>query len=275
MKIDWYSATFQEKPDHLVSILAEQLGADRIERRNGMHGYTNGFEFKAAGGVVARLLAGGPNGFPNGWATGSHAPKFAEVVRDLFPASHHVTRFDSAQDIDEPGAWRRVKLQALRIAKNSNLTAELISHPHDPTAGETLYIGAPSSQCRVRMYQKGFEMAGKFPARASEFSPNWVRLEAQVRPQDGARKLAASATAEEIWGYSGTSRKIARVCLGVEVLRVRADSHDAKDDESAADHLAKQYGQLLRRNRLKYGSRDEWASAFFSRLDRVELSKKK
>ncbi len=275
MLIDWYSATFQEKPDDLVLILKDQLGADEVERKNGAFGYTSGFNFKAGGGVVARLLAGGPNGSPNAWASGSHARKFSEVARDCFPESHHVTRIDSAQDIEEAGAWKKLKRECLCVARESNLTTQLISHPLDSSTGETLYIGSPSSQCRVRLYEKGKEMRGKFPARASEFSTDWVRLEAQLRPQDGARKLAATASAEEIWGYSLTSRKIAKRCLGISVNRVRANSHDAKDDESAKDYHAKQWGPIWERDRLKFSSRDEWASAFFRRIDRVELSKKK
>lgn len=271
VKFDWYAATIKEVPQTVVDVLAASLSADDVKRmKGGMHGYTGGFEIVRDGGVVARVLAGGRNAHPSAQASGSGTPGFVDAVRGHFGDKHHVSRVDSCADFDEPGAWKRLTRAALKAADGRGLKLTRIeSSGKNGNEGRTLYIGSPSSAARVRIYEKGYQMRDQFPGRASQFSPNWVRVEAQLRPQDQAREFLAGASPVDAWGISQTTRAIAVRCLKTAVPRIPGARHDLTDKESAADHMAGQYIGVLQYLREKAATDVEFSRDLFSRVNRV------
>lgn len=278
MKFDWYAATIQDRPQTVVDVIAQSMDADEVKTmKGGMNGYTGGFEIRRSGGLVARVLAGGENPHPSAHASGSVTPDFVGTVRGHYGDAHHVSRLDTCADFDEPGAWDRLTRAALKAAAETSQGLKVMrieSSGKNGNEGRTIYIGAKSSAARVRIYEKGFQMMNEFPGRASEFSPNWVRVEAQLRPQDQARLTLAAVSPIEAWGVSQTTRAISERCLKTIVPRIPGPRHDLTDHESAADHMAGQYTGILQYLRGKAGTDVEFARDLFSRANRVSWQKK-
>lgn len=271
MKFDWYAATIQDHPDNVVQRLSSDLGAEEVKiMKGGRHGYTGGYEIIRGGGVVASVLAGGENADPSAKASGSETPAFVDCVRRAYGDKHHVSRLDSCSDFDGPGSWLNLSRAARRVARLRGLKIMIIeSSGKDGNEGRTLMIGSTSSAARVRIYEKGYEMAAKFPGRASEFSRDWVRVEAQLRPQKDARLSAARVTPDAAWGLSQTTRLISEHCLQKVVERIPGSRHDLGDDESSLDWMTGQYLKVLARNRNKFPDGAEFSRDLFLRAKRV------
>ena len=58
---------------------------------------------------------------------------------------------------------------------------------------------------------------GKQPGYRSAGRPDWVRLEVQVRPQKTARKAYSPISADDTWGASPWTRKIALRAFSLDV----------------------------------------------------------
>lgn len=276
MKFDWYAATIKDHPHEIVRTLAHGLNADSVEEmKGGRHGYEGGFEIIRNGGVVASVLAGGKNPDPSAKSSGSETPAFVDCVRRAYGDKHHVSRLDSCTDFDGPGSWAKLSRAARRVAEERGLKVMKIeSSGKDGNEGRTLMIGSTASAARVRIYEKGYEMAAKFPGRAPEFSRDWVRVEAQLRPQEDLRLSAAVVSPEAAWGLSQTTRLISEHCLKKVVERIPGSRHDLGDDESSLDWMTGQYLKVLCRDRNKFQSGEEFARDLFLRAERVREAKR-
>jgi DNA relaxase NicK len=110
-----------------------------------------------------------------------------------------------------------------------------------PEEGRTLYLGARSSPCRVRLYEKG-----KQPEYRHLDRPNWARIEVQVRPAKDAKSAFSMLNPLEVWGASGWTRELAG-----KVLQEHIDPHPAgttyrlTERDAALEWMCKQYGAHL------------------------------
>lgn len=255
MQIDAYAATIKEHPGQLVEALCHGLqGVPRSTR--GMHGYTQGWEIVSTGSgdVLARVLAGGRNEHPHAWAQGDDAQGFARLVRDTWPEAHHVTRIDAAQDFEAPGTYERLRDVVRGVIASKRIRGREIV-PEDLDEGRTFYGGAPSSDLRVRLYEKGKQLRAQLPpALQEQVSQDRVRLEAQARPQKEARFVAASCTPEQVWGFAAWTQELAAQAMALDVPRVVGRSWRESDDERAFRFMIRQYGPLLQRMEQDLGS---------------------
>jgi len=93
----------------------------------------------------------------------------------------------------------------------------------------------------MRLYEKGLQ-----PEYAHLSRPDWVRIEAQVRPTKEAKETFSTLSPLDVWGASRWTRDIAAV-----VLESHVDPHPAgtvyrlTDRETALRWMCKQYGQHL------------------------------
>ena len=93
----------------------------------------------------------------------------------------------------------------------------------------------------MRLYEKGLQ-----PEYAHLSRPDWVRIEAQVRPAKEAKQTFSTLSPLDVWGASRWTRDIAAV-----VLESHVDPHPAgtvyrlTDRETALRWMCKQYGQHL------------------------------
>lgn len=248
MRFDWYQATIPENPVVLVETLKATLApeGDIIEGR-GRHNYHQSFRVRDARGErVAEVLAGGPNGHPNATASGVMTDGFVRVVREAWP-SHRVTRFDAAEDLAQEGAFDELEAVCRGVAKELGVKGRSIV-PDDPSEGRTYYLGAPSSDNRVRLYDKTAETRAKLPPeRHQEVPEHWARLEVQVRPRKEWKAFAAQATPEQAWGFAGWTHELARRAFALELERITMQAGRETDDERAFRFMTMQYGPLLKR----------------------------
>lgn len=255
MRFDWYQATIPEHPIVLVDTVKAALapGGQVVEGR-GRHNYHQSFRINDAQGFrVAEVLAGGNNGDPNITASGEVTPAFVDVVRSCWP-SHRVTRFDSAEDFAKEGALDGLEAICRGVAKELRVKGRAVV-PDDPTEGKTYYMGAPTSDNRVRLYDKTAETRRKLPeCRHAEIPDHWARLEVQVRPIKEWKAYAAQATPEEAWGFAGWTHELAKRAFSLDIARVTMKAGRETDDERAFRHLVIQYGPLLERVMKEVGT---------------------
>lgn len=252
MRFDWYAATIQAHPTEVLETLKREFGAE-IRQGRGLHGYTQGFELVGPSGTVARVLAGGANGDPHAWASGEDTEQFVAAVRGAWPDSHTVSRMDAAEDFQGPSSWDRLNAECLVVADDLRLKVSQAGDYHRLEDGRSLYVGSRKSPVFIRLYEKGKQLRAKVSSGAEDIPADWVRLEAQVRPQKAARKTAAYTSAQEAWGYAAWTRELAERCMALDVPRVQMNVWREADDERAFRFMVRQYGPMLARLRSELG----------------------
>jgi hypothetical protein len=257
MRFDWYQATIHENPIVIVETLKTALAPDgQVKEGRGRHNYWQSFKIlDKAGDKVAEVLAGGPNGDPNAVSSGHAAEPFSKVVRRAWPV-HRVTRFDAAEDLIHQDAMTRLEGVCRALAAELKIKGRAVV-PDDPKDGKTYYLGAPSSDTRVRLYDKTAETRLKLPPeRHSEIPENWARLEIQVRPRNDFRELAAMSTPENAWGFSGWTAELAKRAFSLDIPRVTMQAGRETDHQRAYRFMLKQYGAVLKQMLDDLGSWD-------------------
>lgn len=269
MRFDWYQVTIEASPNAVLeSVLKlghEVRPCDGMARK---HRYRQGWAVHHnSRGVVATVFAGGNGDKPHAFATSEHTDEFVSLVREQWPVEHLVTRMDSAQDFNEEGAYNRLRRVARRVAKAHRMRFPKIEDTLNPAAGRTQYIGSQTSDYRARLYEKGLEVVGRLDVvRRGQIEAgsvagvtneltgelvdpaNWVRLELQARPKgEEARRLAATATPEQAWGFTEWSHELAKEAMALELERIYMRTHKVSKDEEALRWMCQQYGGMLGR----------------------------
>ena len=261
MKFDWYAATLPGiAPMEALEVIRAGMGST-IEQGRRRLGYAQCFQVQNEGGdTVAEVLCGsvGKNHLEtHAVSTGANAHQFANVLRGAFP-EHRVTRFDAAEDFDEPGAFLMLTDAMGNIATQHRVKGLWI-RPDDPAEGATYYLGGKSSSVTCRAYEKGKQLRKDIhPALRPSVSEHWARLEAQVRPPKMLGKtLAATLTPEQAWGFAAWSQDLILATLKLNVEKIQGLGWKPQtDDEITLDWLCRQYGPLLSRMVQDLGSWD-------------------
>jgi hypothetical protein len=221
-------------------VLAGTLGAE-LEPGRGLNGYHNSMIVKRDGETLARVLYGGPNGWPNVVASGAATDDVDPVMRTAWDR-REVTRMDTAQDFDQLGGYDSVRAVLVDLHERSGISKFEIESTKNGVRSRTIYLGSPSSRVRVRLYEKGmFE----HQLGNEEASLGWFRLEAQIRPTGDARVAAAQLDASEAWGFSRWTRELAQLTMGLDVERVSMQLKRDPDYARAIDALRRQYSATL------------------------------
>lgn len=273
MRFDWYQTTIQDDArrvlDEVGKLGHEVRPNDRVGK---MYRFTRGFEVHhRERGVVARIACNDFDaGSAHAWATSDDAQEFASLVRDTWPDRHLVTRADSCQDFIDAKAFQRLRKAGRKIAREHRVSFPSISDDLNPTAGRTQYMGSPSSEYRVRIYEKGWEVVGKtigalhlrrfnvspediasirVPGLDRECHPShWIRAETQARPKaEEGRRAAAMASPEQIWGFSPWTHEMARDAMALDLERYYFRMRKTSTDEKALRWMCRQYGNMLLR----------------------------
>jgi len=216
-------------------------------------------DFLRDGEAVCKAFWGGVNGDKavhvqcSGGSTG-------QVVRDLRSAwsEHRVARADACADWCDATAWRRLSRAALAIRKEFELASRLNGDWVSRQDGRTIYLGGRTSYVQARLYEKGKQLGA---------TPDWVRLEIQVRPSGEGKANLASVEPAQLFSVSPWTRALsARVGVPeLEAVRIR-DPWRPSDDERALECVLRQYGGLLRRTRSRVGSWSDLGEYLGSRL---------
>lgn len=220
-----------------------------------MYGYENSAQVVRGGRVLALILWGGNPGV-HVIGTGENAPHVWEALK---PFPHRPSRVDACEDWVEAGLFERLSGQLIGYAVGHRIK---IDQRGDWITGQgrTLYLGAPSSPVRLRLYEKGWKEGA---------DPNWVRLEVEIRPQGDARAKVACWVPGDAFGASqwlvGALRAIGWGHLekrAVGTVRKRTDS------ERARFHMLRQYGATLESWADELGSWEALAACLSDVLSR-------
>lgn len=245
MRFDWYAATVKAEPQHVLSTLCSSTDLADIRPSRAMHGYTHGAELARGDRVLVRALYGGPNGpDTHVWASGEDTPWFVDQVRRHWP-EHRVTRVDSAQDYSAPEAWESLSSLMLSVADRFGIMVTHQGDFHRGLAGRTIYLGSRSSPTQVLVYEKGKQLG---------VDPNWVRVEARVKPKRVGRDVMCACSPLDVWSCTGYLRAIGEEISRQELQAIRVGTvYRPPDDARAWSALAKQYGRILHDKSVELG----------------------
>lgn len=253
-RFDWYQATIPETPYALIETLKSGLAGYEVIEGRGRHNYHSSYRINdAAGGRLAEILCGGPNGHPNVTSSGENTPKFVDIVRAHWPR-HNVTRFDASEDFAGIATYDRLESICRRIATKSKVKGRSIV-PDDLTEGRTYYLGAPTSDVRVRLYDKAAELRRHVaPEKHHELPAHLTRLEAQVRPKGDWKADAAKVGPDSVWGFSGWTWDLYQEVFELPLERINMKAGRESDDERAYRFMLLQYGKILQKQLNDLGS---------------------
>jgi len=274
MRFDWYQATIWDNNAHAIETLTklghELRACDGLARA---YRYQQGWHvLHKDEGQVATIMLGGNGGNVHAFASSDATDAFVDLVRTEYAGKHLVTRMDAAHDVVEGGAFNKLMRPCKRVAVAHRLGFQRVQDRLHPEKGRTQYIGSKGSDHFGRLYEKGYEQAGKvkglLPGMVLETITNtvtgeqvrvdeWVRLELQVRPKgEIARRVAAEATPEQAWGFTAWSHELAHEALALDLERVYVRTKKISKDEEALRWMCQQYGGMLGRLQADLG---DWA----------------
>lgn len=265
MVCDWYQTTIHDAIQNVVPMLEDALNCHVVEAKTGMMGYDwRGFLNDDEGITRATLLYGSRNpnqNKPHAFATSESAQKFMDVMRNEWAGRHTVTRIDVAEDMYGQGLFEEIQAKMVQLSKKQRITTSVAGDwlSDDKRGGRTIYLGAPTSDVRARLYEKGKEVANKLffskgYAVPEGFPMDWVRLELQCRPTRLQREVAATIPLEQFWGFAKWSNRLAEDVFSMSVPRVAQIDWKKSRDEEVLKWVGKQYGKLFLRRLDKLGS---------------------
>lgn len=249
MKFDWYTASIDQKPDHVIDGLLSKLPYASVEDARPRYGFRNAHTVKSGFVEHCSVMYGGKavGDAVMVDSSGRDAHEVAGHVRELFPG-HRVTRADVAEDYRDPEAFDKLQALGKSIADEFRLKVNMAGDWYRGEEGRTLYVGSPKSDVFVRIYEKGIQL---------DCDPTWVRVEAQVRPNGNSRVLAGMIKPSEFFGFRHWLSQFGSR-LGVpDIQRIKAGTEwRPPDHDRAYKAMLSQYARTLKRVREELGSWD-------------------
>jgi hypothetical protein len=257
-RFDWYQATVRAPVDDLLEALGSASERVALTHGRGHHGYAHSTVLEAAEGLRATVWHGGSHAYPHAVLTSDSAQPGAELIRASFP-DHFVTRADACEDFGDAGAFDRILPELLAVAKGHRVKVDTRGDHLLTLEGRTVYLGAPSSACRQRLYDKAAELRAKYaadPVKLAQVPEHLARLEAQVRPQTLlSRQMFSTIEPMAVMGSSAWLREVWQRVAGLQLEPVHVSKPWRQaDDERAYAYMLAQYGALLERRAVDHGS---------------------
>jgi hypothetical protein len=246
---DWYQASFSADPDAVIGLICSELNCiceltkpqppylygvafHPLEVRSGKIDTKHTLMTLHYGGINDRLLLR---------ASGEEAEVFAPFIRKHWP-DHQVSRADMAVDFDQKGIFLELSSWLLEYAKANKLKTGFAGDWANGTQGRTLYVGSRQSAVYIRLYEKGYQQLSLGSKHASL---DWVRFEAEIKPQTKAAKKNLSIMApHQCFGVSRLMRDFAAK-YGGRYDAVKVGKGKAEKSCNPLHFMALQYGQLL------------------------------
>lgn len=248
-RFDWYEATMDDLDDGRVPVaLAHELHGT-MTRGKGLNGYAECINVERGDTVLARVYGrSARRGEVHIVTTSECCDEVTPVLRERWP-DHRVSRADSSVDL--LADFDALDARAVEFAEAHRLSFRIVS---DSNGGATRYLGAPSSELRVRVYKKSEQLRALHPERASTIPDGIVRIELQARPgKRDAKSAAASMTADELWGLGKWSREFAADMLGIDAPRVATHFRRPSDWSRSLHFLGEQYRPMVARRAAEIG----------------------
>lgn len=249
-RFDWYEVTLDGADDgREAGTLGVALGATDTSIGKGRNGYALCCSLDRDGATLAQVYGHSARAGEVHIVTTSEACDAAvPSIRELFP-DHRVSRADSSVDFDADFAELDARAVAFAVARG--ISYRLVT---DSAGGATRYLGAPSSELRVRVYKKSEQLRALHPEAAHTIPDGIVRVELQARPgKRTVKERAARMTADELWGLGKWSRDFAAELLGFDAPRVATHFRRPSNWSRAVHYLGLQYGPAVAARVLEVG----------------------
>lgn len=246
-RFDWYEVTIDRGADEVLAALVRGLELASVQPMRADNGYLHAARvYRVQGESLAQVLWGGNPG--THVRIGGHSTdEVVPVLRESFPV-HRVTRCDVSEDFEAPGFFGDITRPLIEFAVREGLK---LDHQGDWERGEgrTLYIGSKDSPVRLVVYEKGYQQG------EGDTRPDWVRIEARVRPQGAkSRHQVAGFSPVEVLGSAWLPRAMEAIdWLNVEPILV-GKGYRKTDSERARSWLIAQYARTLQEWRDQVGS---------------------
>jgi len=276
MRFDYYACTVQADPNRVLETL-QKLGNsfDQCDSLAAAYHYDHGLTINHKDtGLACRMLIKEGQEHPFIFASSDATDAFVDLVRNEWPDRHEVTRCDPCQDFYDASARPQLYRLMRRHAKERRMAFRQIK-PLDPSCGQTTYLGSRKSEFNLRMYDKGWEVFNKQHAtigrkallKTSDFTfkvggadvrpADWIRVELEARPKEKeARRIAAAATPEDVWGLTTWTREFAIEAFKLELEQAYFRVPRVGNDERALRWMCHQYANMLHR---MHGDLGDWA----------------
>jgi hypothetical protein len=234
---DW-TATTHEGYEGVVDDLLQAVGAEVVTLGKGLQGWSQSAVAHDAGGykVGAVYFGGGrPDVHVLSTSHQAHDARSAVVGIGQAKTARVDTRVDTLVPFDDlRGLCRSVAGQKAQITY-------VESEQHGESLGRTVYVGAPSSSVRVRLYEKWLESPGLYLEGTN-------RVEVQLRPPSRAKESVSSWSPSETFCASQLTRRLAHE-LGTEVANpgTLQKARETPDLERTLEWMGHQYGPGVRR----------------------------
>lgn len=233
---DYYAGT--SHPDLLNEHeLTKRLRAHEVKWVPGVSGYRDGQSFIRHDRQIARLFTS-PTRPPYVIASGIDGAVLMEALRGWPHLEHRVSRMDAKVDLIPENGILGVLADLNRLVPKHVYREERRSKkPGEDRPGITGYFGSPSSEVRLRAYDKHAESP-------EGYVPGTVRIEVQMRPQKERKTWASTAPPEALFGCVKWLQPVADY---VEVAGERAPRAPVpkSDMDTKMENLVRQYGNVI------------------------------
>jgi hypothetical protein len=235
---DW-SATTHDASQGCVDTVLSRLGAKNVIPGKGLQGWTQSVKaFDGDGYALGSIYFGGGRDDIHVVSTSAVADKARPLVTDY--ANARTARVDTRVDTLLPWDQLEQVLSAAAETYGAQITF-MESKERGVSKGRTLYLGAPSSRIRVRVYEKWLESP-------NEYAYGTNRVEVQLRPHSAVKGDVSSWTPGETFCASRTTRDLAERLghsyMPEASLRINRKKPDL---EQTLASMAKQYGNAVAR----------------------------
>lgn len=234
---DW-SATTHQGREHVVNDLCDAMGAEFLIPGKGLQGWPHSIEgYDAEGFKVGQVYYGGGREDVHVVSTSGRADAARRSVL-AFDADARTSRVDTR--VDTLVKWDDLVDVCEAAASTYGSTVTMMeSRKRGVSQGRTLYIGAPSSAVRVRLYEKWLESPGQYVEGTN-------RVEVQLRPASNVKGRVSGWAPAATFCASKTTKHLA-AALGTELVP-EATLHVAKgtpDLERTLQVMGEQYGNAV------------------------------
>lgn len=233
---DW-SATTHDAHDGVVNELVEsmhkQCGGVVVLPGKGLQGWPLSVQaFDRRGDKLASVYYGGGRDDVHVLATSEAADRVRRIVAPGSKTARVDTRVDTLVPFDELEDLCRRAGQSYNV----RLTRMESWEGNGDSLGRTIYLGAPTSAIRVRVYEKWLESPGQYVEGTN-------RVEVQLRPPSRVKAHVSEWGPSSTFCASRVTRELARL-LGTDIADP-GSLHVAKPTptlEQSLEAMGKQYG---------------------------------
>jgi len=248
-RFDWYEVTFEGHDDgREIAKLHRALGG-QITRSKGRNGYAECFAIERDGSTLVQVYGhSSRTGEMHVVASGDACDELVPLIRRFWP-EHRVSRADAS--VDFAADFAELDELAVQFATDAGISYRLVS---DSAGGATRYLGAPSSELRLRVYKKSEQLRALHPEAADDVPDGIVRVELQVRPgKRDIKERAAKMSPDDLYGLGRWSQVFAARVLEIDAERVKTHFRRPSEWERALHYLQHQYGPMIRRRAEEVG----------------------